>query len=138
MARKPKDDKPAPAWEPPKTLGACADELYALRQERAKVQAIADEIERKEKLIKEKLINELPKSDQTGALGKVAKAVIKTKNVPQVKDWDKFYAFVARKKRFDLLQRRLSEGAIGDMWDANLQVPGVEAFPVVTVGLTKI
>ena len=60
-----------------------------------------------------------------------------TKQVPQVKDYEPFYAFIKKENRFDLLQKRLSEGAIKEIWDQGKVVPGIEAFTAVTISLTK-
>lgn len=122
----------------PKTIGACADRLYTLREERLKQQKLVDAIEAEEKALKEHIIQTLPKSEATGASGKVANVKVVPKTVPQVEDYDKFYAYVAKNKRFDLLQRRLNDKAIQDMWEAKKQVPGVKAFNTCTVSCTKV
>ena len=121
----------------PKAMGACADRLYEIRQKRLAMQKEVDEIEAEEKALKEHIINNLPKSD-SGAAGKVARVSVVTKDVPQVKDWDAFYKYVSRTKSFDLLQRRLSDAAIKERWENKKQVPGVEAFTVVSVSLNKV
>ena len=125
------------AYEPPPTLGACADELFTLREEKSRLAALVKAVEAKEAAVREKLIAELPKSDQEGAIGKLAKAVIKTDEVPQVEDWQAFYAYVGKKKRFDLLQKRLSDAAIREVWEDGQKVPGVGTFRVVKVSVTK-
>ncbi len=61
-----------------------------------------------------------------------------TKQVPQVKDWDKFYAFVKKTGQFDLVQRRLADTAIRERWDNGKEVPGVEAFGAVSVSLNRL
>ena len=125
------------AYAPPATLGACADELYKLDGEKRALAAQVKAIEVKERAVEEKLIAELSKSDQTGAIGKVAKAVIRTNVVPTVEDWIALYGYIGKKKRFDLMQKRLSTTAIQEMWDAGEKVPGVGTFMVVKVGVTK-
>lgn len=121
----------------PKALGACADKLYEIRQKRLAMQKEVDEVEAEEKALKEYIINTLPKSD-SGAAGKVARVSIVTKDVPQVKDWDVFYKYVSRTKSFDLLQRRLSDAAVKERWENKKDIPGVEAFTVVSVSLNKV
>ena len=121
----------------PKALGACADKLYEIRQKRLAMQKEVDEVEAEEKALKEHIIQTLPKSD-SGAAGQVARVSIVTKDVPQVKDWDAFYKYVSRTKSFDLLQRRLSDAAVKERWDNKKDIPGVEAFTVVSVSLNKV
>lgn len=122
----------------PKALGACADKLYQLREARLAKQKEAEAIEAEEKALKEHLINTLPKSEANGVAGKVARVTVVTKPVPQVKDWEKFYAHVKKTGQFELMQRRLSDTAIKERWEAGKSVPGVESFNVVTVSINKV
>lgn len=125
-------------FKPPKTIGACADLLYQLREERKVAQKVVDEIESKEKALKEHIINTLPKSETTGVAGKMARVTVVTKEVPQIKDYDKFFAYVKKTGDFDLLQRRLSVEAVNARIDAKKKVPGIEMFSAVTVSLNKV
>lgn len=122
----------------PKALGACADKLYQLREARLAKQKETDAIEAEEKALKEHLINNLPKSDASGVAGKVARVTVVTKPTPQVKDWDAFYKYVKKSGEFELMQRRLSDTAIRERWDAGKKVPGVESFNVTTVSINKV
>lgn len=131
------DAKPS-KFKIPKTVGACADLLLDLRTQKAVAQKVVDEIDEKIKALQSHLIETLPKSDQTGAVGKVAKALVKVTQEPAVQDWDAFYVHVAKTKSWDLLQRRLSSPAIKERWEAGKQVPGVGTFPVVKVSVTKL
>ena len=121
----------------PKTLGACADLVYDLRQQRLAAQKVVEEIEAREKAVKEHLIQQLPKSEAGGVTGKHARVTIVKKQVAQVKDWDLFYRYVLKTKDFSLLQRRVGEAAVQERWDAGKPVPGVEPFVVVTLSIGK-
>jgi len=122
----------------PKTLAACADELYKTREARLAAQKAVDALQAKESLLKEHLINNLPKSDASGVAGKLARVTVVTKPVPQVSDWDKFYAFVKKTGSFDLMQRRLADSAVKERWDNGKTVPGVEPFNVVSISMNKV
>lgn len=122
----------------PKKLGAVADELYTLRQRRLELQKVVDELESREKALKEHVINNLPKSDAKGISGSVANVRVENDEIPQVKDWDKFYAYVKKTNAFDLLQRRLNPKAVTDRWADKKKVPGVESFTVTKVSCTKV
>lgn len=111
----------AKKFEVPKTLGACADLLYQLRQQRYEIQHAADKIKEQEREIEAHLIAKLPKDDATGVVGEMAKVRVIDKVFPVVEDWDKFYAFVARNKAYDLLQRRTNNKAIEDRWENGVQ-----------------
>jgi hypothetical protein len=127
-----------PTFKPPKTLAACADELYKTRELRLAAQKATDELQAKETALKEHLINNLPKSDASGVAGKLARVTVVTKPIPQVKDWDKLYKFIKKTGAFDLLQRRLTDTAIKERWDNGKEVPGVEPFNVVSISMNKV
>ena len=122
----------------PKTIGACADKLYALRESRLQAQRVVDKIAEEEKELREYVINTLPKSEASGVAGKFARVSVVTKQVPQVKDWEKFYAYVKKNNAFDLMQRRLSDSAVQERWESRKTVPGVEPFTVVTLSVVKV
>jgi hypothetical protein len=121
----------------PKTLGACADRLYELKDLKKQAKEAVDILEAEEKSIKEHIINSMPKTD-SGAAGKYARVSVVTKQVPQLKDDAAFFAYVKKHNRFDLMQRRLADAAVKEMWDAGKEVPGIEAFTAVTISLNKI
>lgn len=134
----PSTAKPPKPIKLPRTVAACADRLYACRQEKATAQKAVDALAREEAALKEHLINTLPKGEASGTMGRIAKAHVYTKDVPQVKDWPKLYAYIVKTKSWDLLQRRLAEGAVAERWEAKKKVPGVELFRAVTVSCTKL
>lgn len=127
----------AKKWKVPKTLGACADSLYALRGQRAELNKRVKAIEEFEKAIKEKLISDLPKSRAEGVTGKVARAVIKTKKIGTVADWDKLYKHIKKTNDFSLLHRRLADASVQEQWDNGKKIPGVESFTLLRVSVTK-
>ena len=89
--------------------------------------------------LENKIINNLDKSEGTsGVMGKMAKGVLKTKTVPQVADWDKFYKHVMKKKDFSFLQKRLSSTAFNEHWEAGEKIPGVKKLHLKSLSLTKI
>lgn len=128
----------APKFKIPKSIGACADRLFKIKEEASELAKKAAALDTERKAIQEHIINTLPKSEATGVSGKLANVKVRTVDVPQVKDWEKFYAYIKKVGRFDLLQKRLSEGAVSEILDSGKKVPGVEPFPVVKLSLTKV
>lgn len=121
----------------PKTLAACADLYYTTRQERLELDRQADELKKIEAAIKDHLINNLQK-DTTGVAGKLCRVQVVIKPEPQVEDWPSFYAYVAKTKSFDLLQRRVSAPAVRERWEANKEIPGISAFQKVDLSIAKV
>ena len=122
----------------PKTLAECADLLYQKRIDRLAAQKEVDAMELEEADLREWIILQLPKSQATGVSGKVANVKIETKVVPQVKDWDKLYAYISRTKSFALLNRAVNKKAVDARWTARKDVPGVEPFNTLAVSCTKV
>ena len=122
----------------PKKLGSCADKLYRLKTSRLAAQKIVDGLEEEEKALKAHIIDTLPKSEASGVAGRLVRVSISKKDVPQVKDWVKFRAYVKKHNAFDLLQKRLSSKAILDRLDDGKKIPGVEMFTAVSVSMNKI
>ena len=122
----------------PKAIGACADLLYKLREDRKAAQKKVDEMEAEEKALKEYIINTLPKSEAGGVAGKIARVAIVTKTIPQVSDWDAFWKQFKKGRDEDLLQRRLNNAAVEARWEEGKQVNGVDRFNVVTVSINKV
>ena len=137
LPAKPRQARPVP-FKVPKQLATCADLLYTIRQERLALEKQLKELKSRESLLREHLINTLPKSEASGIAGRVARAKIETKEVPQVEDWEVLQKYVKRTGAFELLQRRLSDTAIKERWEAGKEVPGVKHFKAVVVSCTKV
>lgn len=125
------------AFKLPKTLGACADLLYELRQERLAAAKKLEEMEAREQRLKDHIIDTLPKSQAGGVTGSVARVEIVKKEIPRVEDWDKFYAHVKKTGDFELMGRGLAAAAIKERWEARKVIPGVGKFTAVSVSITK-
>lgn len=122
----------------PKTLGATIDLLFQLREERRGHEAEIRKIKEQEDALEAHLMNNFEKSGLDGAKGKSAVAALKHSTVADVTDWDSYYAYIAKKKAWDLLQRRPSITALRARWDDGEMVPGVEPKEIVTLSLTKV
>ena len=123
----------------PKTMGTCADKLYALRQKRLDMQKAVDEVAAEERALKQYIIDNLPKSEASGVQGKTARVTVVVKEEPQIKDHEAFRKYLNRSKRFDLAYKlRPSAPAIRELWEEGKDIPGVEKFNVVTVSLNKV
>lgn len=122
----------------PKSMGACADLLFKLREKRLKLDKEAAAAKAEEQELINYIIDNLDK-DSAGAIGKTHKVKVVTKQKPQIKDFDALSKWVKKTGRFDVFQRRLSEQAIMDTLaqPKSKGVPGVELFNAITVSLTK-
>jgi hypothetical protein len=117
--------------------GPTADLLYQTREARYAVNKVVEALEKQEADCRDWLIANLKKGEAGGATGYMAYAEVYTEPTPQVEDWDKFYAYIARTKAWELLTRALGKAAIKERWDNKKEIPGVVAFNAVKVSITK-
>jgi hypothetical protein len=127
----------------PKTLAAAADELFDIRAARLAKQKEVDALAARESELSEHLINSLPKSEATGVAGKLCRVSVTSKTVVSVTDWDAYYGYIAANAKknpgvWSLLQKRVSEAAVKEMWDAGKAVPGVERMHVPRLSISKV
>ena len=125
-------------YEIPKTLGACADILFELRNKRLELQKSVDRLVEEESALKSHIIANLPNEDASGISGKVARVGVVTKKIPQVTDWIVFYDYVKNTGYFDLIQRRLSDSSVKERWVDGVDIPGVGSFELKTVSINKL
>ena len=95
-------------------LARLVDELYATRAARYLLQQQAARKKEREGEIRKALIVALPKFGATGLAGKLARAQLESEPIFVVEDWAKFYKYVQKTGEFELLQRRLAEGALAE------------------------
>lgn len=125
----------------PKTMGACADKLYKLREKRYELGRQIKEIEEEEAAIKKYVIDNLSKQEADGVSGKLANIRVKTENVPTVTDWEAFYKYVTRTKSFDMLQKRINVKAVRERIEDKKDFAskaGIGSFTTVSVSITKL
>ena len=111
-----------------KSLGAYADELFALQAEiKAKEAAIAP-LKATLLDLKNEAIVELHNAEQSMAAGKLGKMVVKTNDIPFVpaKQWDMFHEYVHANRAFHLLHKRISTTAVMELLKGGEMVDGVE------------
>ena len=132
-----------PAFKLPKTIGECADMLMLIKEQKSEIRKSVEALEEREALLREHIIQTLPKSNTTGVEGRIARVSVVTKDVPQVADWDELYAYIIKTKSnkelgFNLLGRSVSTTLIRQLWEAGKDVPGVAKFSVTTLSLKKV
>lgn len=128
----------------PASVGRCADLYKEVQGLRLAMEKETEEVKSFENGLKQHMIDNLSVSDDTGAAGLKYRVQIVTKTVPRVDTeteaggWSLLWGYIAKTGRFDLLQKRLGEKAIKDMWEQGEVIPGVEKFNAKDVSITKI
>lgn len=132
-----------PAVKLPKTLAGCADSLYETQQTRYRLQKELDAMKEYEGLLREHLIENLPKSDATGVAGKVARATVKTDTVYSPTDWEAVHTYIlANAKKnpgvWSIMQKRLGGEAVKELDEAGKLPKGIERIQVPKISLSKV
>lgn len=125
----------------PVSMGRCADLYHDVREMRLAMEKEVAEIKARENEIQEHLIGNLTKGDDTGAAGLRYRAQIVNKRKFRLLSdgWGGFTSWMNKHGRFDMIQHRLAEKAVGDFFDEESRLPpGLETLQVPTVSVTKI
>ena len=111
-----------------RTLGQISDEVLKLQTKMKKLETEVDVLKKARDVLLAELIAaaETQKLEKGG--GKTSSFIIKENTVPQVDDWDLFYAYMYKKKYMHLLQRRPGVSACQELWDQGVAIPGVEKY----------
>ena len=124
----------------PATLGEAADQLYKLRQKRLEVEKQVAELKEQERLLREYLIENLPKQGADGIAGKLCRVNIVVKEIPIAEDWDAVHDYVRRnasKGGFAILQKRLNVSAVREILASGKTIPGVGVMETKDLSVTK-
>jgi hypothetical protein len=122
----------------PSDQGELVDLLYRARERRLEMQRETKRVEKLENQIKAHFVETLSASS-TGLAGRVARVQIELEAIPQVEDWDLFWRYVVKNKAYELVQKRLSEGAAKERLEAGDGAKaGITVFRAKKVSITKI
>jgi hypothetical protein len=128
----------------PASVGKLIDQMWALREQRKKLEEEVKAINAQSDAIEEELVARMDAegvAKSTGSKATVSFSYSVVGNVVGDEGWEKFYEFIAKKKAFFLLQRRVSDGPYKellvsmnggnpdqDLLKAKKQIPGVMPF----------
>ena len=118
-------------------LGELIDEVHAARAKRLEAQQAVDEMKSHEEKLKKEIIALLKDAAAEGATGSTANARITKKVVPTVKDWAALYQYIQSTQAWDMLDKRCNAAAFRARLDDGVEVPGVEAYEVEDLSITR-
>ncbi len=118
------------------TLGEATDKLWALREEKRKADAEVKRLElaikgdqEKEIIGMEGIVIALLDSQGTRkAEGKHASVSITEVVVGNVTDWEALWPWIAKNKFFHLVQKRVSDPGMRELWALGKEIPGAQPF----------
>lgn len=110
------------------TTGSTIDSIWAKREQKRAADQVVKVIEAEIEALEEVLMARMDKEETTKAQGGKASVSITQAVVANVEDWDAFYAYVAKNKFFHMLQKRVSDPSVREVWDSGKKIPGVQPF----------
>ena len=122
----------------PTTLGAATDKMWKLREEKRVLEAQIKTIETSMKELEGTVFKLLDAQDTRKAEGKSASVSITESVVANVENWDAFWPWLAKTKNFHLVQKRVSDPGMRELWALGKVVPGVQPFTKRTLALRSL
>jgi hypothetical protein len=120
------------------TLGGAIDHAHALREEKRAAEKVVKEIEERIAAHNEILFARMDEAATTKGEGQKASASITTATVANVTDWEALWPWIAKTKNFHVVQKRLSDPAVRELWDLKKTLPGVQPFSKRTLNLRSL
>ena len=121
----------------PAPLGLQIDALFKIREELRANQEIEKKIQARISEAELVLMETMEQQGVDKSTGKLATVSISETVTGNVTDWDAFWTYVYKNKFGHLLQRRISDVAIREIFETKRQVPGVEPFTKRKLNLRK-
>lgn len=123
----------------PNSVGALADLYAEVRELRLAMQKATDDVKARETEIHGMILATLRESPDSGGAGERYRVQMVKKTFFTPKDWPSLHAWIAQHGMFELLQKRLADKAVAELFDKYQQLPpGVEQTEVDALSFSKI
>ncbi len=119
-------------------LAALVDVYSASRTERLVADKAAKKLKEYENELEAQIIEVMQKGNLTRVGGLVASVTLQVKDKPIVRDWAELYAYIKDNDAFELLHKRLTEGAVAERAELGENVPGLGTFVVHKLTVSKV
>ena len=122
----------------PPSLGATTDKMWQLREDKRALDAKLKAVEGQIKELEVTLFELLDAQDTRKAEGKKASVSIGESVVATVEDWDALWPYIVKNKFFHLIQKRVSDPGMRELWALKKVVPGVQPFTKRTLSVRSL
>ena len=120
------------------TLGAAIDKMWQLREDKKAANKVVDNIEVEIKDLEVTMFDLLDAQDTRKAEGKKASVSISSVISANVEDWDQLWPFITKNKYFHLVQKRVSDPGMRELWEQGKRTPGVAQFTKRTLNIRSL
>jgi hypothetical protein len=137
-------ERPATKPKQKLTLGASADLIWRLREDKRVLDAQVKSIEADITALTKDIFDQLDAQDTRKAEGKRASISVNFTDVANVKDWQAAIEFIGAGKRNDkkaflhLVQHRISDPAYRELRALGVVIPGLEDFTKRSLSITSL
>lgn len=114
-----------------------AQSYTAARNKRLAADKVAEGLKATESKLKQVLMDTLEANNINAVGDRQFVYALTRHDEPTVEDWGKLYAHVRRTGEFELLFRRVNPASVKERWELKQKVPGVGAFPTISLSVTK-
>lgn len=104
------------------------DLLYEKRAARIAADKATAELKKEETKLSEEVLQMMREHDLSALGGNRCTVKVRVERKPTVADWTALYEYIKEHDAFDLLHKRLTEGAVKLRAEDDVQVPGVDWF----------
>ena len=139
-----KTSRAKPILELPATLGAAADKVFDLREQKRELDAQVKAVEKDIEDLTKHIFTLLDAQDTRKAEGKRASISVNTAINPSTKDWDATARWIINGKRGDkyafshLLYKRIAAPAYRELRALGMVIPGQEDFTNRTLSILAL
>jgi len=121
----------------PVTTADLVKRMVEVRDERRRISSADKELVAEWRSLEMELLTRLDEQGMEKASTADGTASISEVVLPQVVDWDAFYAYMVEEESLHLLQRRPAAAAFRELNDSGFTIPGVEPYTQRSIGLRK-
>ena len=122
---------------PVRATSAIIDDVVANKKERAEIATRDKELIEEFRSLEMELIIRFEEQGMTKASTLAGTVSITETVLPQVTDWDAVYEHIRDTGDFYLLQKRPAAAAFRELHQADIQVPGMDAYTKKSISLRK-
>jgi hypothetical protein len=110
------------------TIGSAIEEIWHIREDKRQKEAEIKTLDSAIAELEEKLLERMDAEGTTKSASQHATASITSAVVANVENWDLLWPWIAKNKFFHLIQKRVSDPGVRELWTQGKTIPGVQPF----------
>lgn len=118
-------------------LAGIADQYYTAREERLAADRTAAKLKEKESELKAAILAAMGTNNMSAVGGALCVLNRKEKIKPVAMDWKEVFKYMKENDAFDLVQKRLTEGAVNVRWEDGIDIPGIGSITLYDLTVSK-